>query len=411
VAIQANKFRSKTCVAPSGERFVLVVDQHGIAHDPSTIYATLKLRQSGLSFNSQMAQLQAVTLLLNWASSNNIDLAKRIGECTLLDRSQCEALRKYLRRNQNRDKAKTKAAKQAVRPHVENAVYCNRINFVCNYVTFHAETVISRIPPREIDRCATSTKRLEQFKKMLLDNLPPSSTRSRQGLSPAQMAVLCEVITPGHPRNPFKPKLQHRNQALILLLVMLGLRRSEALKIKGEDMTLSGPDPMVTIVVRNDEPDDPRTQEPRAKTCGREISITPKLANIFFNFITKHRSKTYRAKQSPYVFLAQNDRPMATQTMNDIFRLLRKRVEELPDDFCPHILRHSWNDKFTEVADGKRMKEAEEHQARNYAMGWSKTSTQSVRYTQRHTKRRAAEACLEMQNKSVSEIIDDGIIY
>ena len=69
----------------------------------------------------------------------------------------------------------------------------------------------------------------------------------------------------------------------------------------------------------------------------------------------------------------------------------------------PHVIRHDWNGRFSEASDEIGLAEAEEKQARNYAMGWKKGSEQSADYLVRRTREKATEVSLRMQDKSFGE--------
>lgn len=391
----------KTSVAPSGERWALIVGPpDGIAHEPSTLYGAMCLRERGLSHNSQTAHLGAVVIALNWAERKGIDLDARIGSCDLLTRNEVVDLRLNLRWNLNHDKAKDPEAKASTRATVSHATFYNRVHFVWDYIVWHAEEVIRRIPARDSARAREARLRLDDFKKMFLSGLPVPKDGEREAMDETTEAAFLGAIMPGSPTNPFKPHVQHRNYALLLLYYETGCRRGEALKIKGEDLFLHGKTPHLMIVVRNDEKADPRTFEPRAKTLGRREEVGPILAAAIQNYVVNHRAKLPGAKRTPYVFLNHRGTPISLPSVNDMFRLLRTSVPGIADDFTPHVVRHSMNERFSEMADELGWSESEELQARNYKNGWKKTSKTGERYLRRHTKRKAAEASLRMQANS-----------
>lgn len=95
-------FRVRTSVAGDGERWAFIgVGKHGLPHDPTLLFATLSLRERGLSVNSQVAYLSALAIVLAWAKERGIDLDRRMGECDLLNRYEIYDLRGRLKRNFN----------------------------------------------------------------------------------------------------------------------------------------------------------------------------------------------------------------------------------------------------------------------------------------------------------------------
>jgi integrase len=77
--------------------------------------------------------------------------------------------------------------------------------------------------------------------------------------------------------------------------------------------------------------------------------------------------------------------------------VLRRKCPDLPDDLSPHVLRHTWNDHFSELMDEKGVPEEIEHKMRSRLMGWSETSKTATTYTRRHVHKRARAAALQLQ--------------
>jgi integrase len=309
-------------------------------------------------------------------------------------------MRTRLRHNFNLDKARTTKAKRIVRATVATATYCNRVRSVCAYIRWHAENVIQRIPSGQPDRTREAETGLDDFEKMMLAHLPTPKTGGREAMDEQQRATFLAAAVPGSPTNPFKPPYQHRNYAIMLVLDETGCRRGEGLKLTGNDLHLTGEKPFITIAVRENEINDPRRNEPRAKTLGRDRDISKETAAILRDYVVNHRSKLPHAKKSPFIFLSRAGQPLSAQAVNDMFRLLRLRSPGLPDDVTPHVMRHTWNERYSDACDELGMSEAEEAQSRNYAMGWKKNSNQSAAYLQRRTKKKAQDASLRMQEKS-----------
>jgi hypothetical protein len=67
-----------------------------------------------------------------------------------------------------------------------------------------------------------------------------------------------------------------------------------------------------------------------------------------------------------------------------------------------HVLRHDWNDRFSDLAREKGWSEEKETQHRNYLQGWTKTSKQGLSYTRRSTREEAINAALELQRRDWS---------
>jgi integrase len=75
-----------------------------------------------------------------------------------------------------------------------------------------------------------------------------------------------------------------------------------------------------------------------------------------------------------------------------------RAVKGLPDKLTCHVLRHDWNERFSRAMDDGGVAPARERQLRRYLQGWSSDSSAAV-YTQRHTRARANEASLHIQER------------
>ncbi|WP_279479477.1 tyrosine-type recombinase/integrase [Aureimonas sp. SK2] len=340
--------------------------------------------------------MQAVAIMLEWAWKREprIDLQERLGTGILFEAAEIHSLRRELRLKL----PASSGGEDAVT--VGSGHYYNRCHAVRDYVTWHAENVLRRIPTREHGRAVEHRRRLEDFRVSMVANLPSPRTKAREGVDEEVQRLFLEAIRPGSPTNPFQAQHQARNYALLLLYFLLGVRRAEALKVKGEDLYLTGAEPKIRIVVRVDEIDDPRRVEPRAKTQGRDLPLGPALVEALREWVVVHR-KTYPGhKKTPFVFINRMGGPLSLEAVNDMFELLRRRVDGLPADFTTHHLRHTANDRLSDLADEEGWGEGEEKQRRNYTFGWTKTSNQGEAYQARSTRRKAAAASLRMQKRS-----------
>lgn len=398
-------FRVKKITFPSsGERYVIVDGPpYGIAVEPTSIYTSMRLREMGLSPNSMAQHLSAIVMLLKWAAAQTpaIDLDQRLQSVQMLSSDEVLSLRGHLRQNLNMDKVVDPERKRLVRPTVRHGHYYFRCHAVRDYIVWHAHRSIDRIQSREVDRLKEARLRLDDFRERMTGDLPSPRQRNRQGVGEEVQDVFLEAIRPGSASNPFQRQHQARNYALLLIYHVHGTRKADPLKLKGEDLHLHGNEPSMDIIVRHDEKGDPRRREPRHKTFGRPLKLGPELAGAISDYVMNDRPKYPGARRSPYVFLARNGQPLSLAAVDDMFRLLRRRVPGLPADFTCHITRHNANDRFSAVAKELGWSEAEERRNRNFQFGWSKTSTQGDRYQLRSVREAAGKASMVLQESSV----------
>jgi len=222
----------------------------------------------------------------------------------------------------------------------------------------------------------------------------------RQGVAPEVRARILEVIDPASPDNPWKNKhVRVRNQLIFQWLLLLGIRNGELLSTYAQDVNLRSGE--VVIVRRPDNPEESRKNAPLVKTRGRLLALGPELSDLTRSYLISSRANIRGARRHPYLFVATGKgSPLSKSALNKLFRELRTKVPGLPDDISPHVLRHTWNDDFSELMDERGVLPEEEEKMRRQAMGWSPNSKMAATYTRRHVQRKSNEASLAMQAKT-----------
>lgn len=71
----------------------------------------------------------------------------------------------------------------------------------------------------------------------------------------------------------------------------------------------------------------------------------------------------------------------------------------MPEELTSHVMRHTWNERFSEEADAMGLSESVEERARNNQQGWSDNSKMGATYTRRHTAKKGREVSLKLQEK------------
>ncbi len=220
----------------------------------------------------------------------------------------------------------------------------------------------------------------------------------REGLAPEAMDVLTEVIRIASSDNPWSPENRERNNLIMRWLRETGLRRGELLNITVEDILWRSNE--VLIARRPDNPKDPRRNQPLVKTRDRLLPISPDLARDTHAYVVGTRRQLPGGRKHGHLFVARSTgAPMSAAAMNLVFVQLRKKCEALPNSFSPHLLRHTWNDAFSEHIDRAGLSEEKEKQIRSVLMGWSETSATAATYTKRHVRRKADQVSRAMQQR------------
>jgi integrase len=395
-------FRTKTIRLEEGDLFTFTVDSQELPVDWPNLYCVAHLRPTSMALRTMETHMEAVCRLHNWAATQGIDLRRRIESFDLFSREEIKALRFELRANLEHRKRQAQGLQPKGKSVVSSSVWKSRCQAVRDYVQFHAENALSRMSSRD-SRLAEARQRQADFRTAIVGHIKIHRRATREGLSEEVREIFLRAITPGDPSNPFAAWHQERNYALWLLYYDGGLRKSEALGLKGEDLQLHGKEPMVIVHRRPDDRHDPRKRQPRTKTLAHPVPLTPRLARALYNYMIGSRRNILGAKKSPYVFLSQESKPLSGSTVTYMCEQLREKVPGIPANFVTHVLRHTWNDRFGDGAEELALPEGLEQHARNQSQGWTRTSEQGSHYQRRRIRKRAQKVILKMQDAATRE--------
>jgi integrase len=194
---------------------------------------------------------------------------------------------------------------------------------------------------------------------------------------------------------------QKRNYLIILWLLRLGLRRGELLGLRVSDIDFVRG--RVTILRRADDIDDPRTLQPNAKTLPRQLELDRELIELTEDYVLSDRLAFARARRHDFLFVASGTGlPLSLPSITKLFRVLSAQPAMQATPLCAHLLRHTWNERFSEIVDLKGVPEETEKRVRSYLMGWSDISKSAAWYTRRHVKKKAASISVAMQEHALA---------
>ncbi len=402
---------------PDGETLPALVES-GAAPAPEPIrYAISILRNAGRAENTIEAHMRAIAAARTWARSNGLSLEARMTTGAGLELREIEGLSHALKAARVPDRTARPLKANVVplsrpgkevhrRPaHDRNEVLdpqtgANRVRFAAAYLDWLASH----------SRAAGPGHLLRDTVKALAARAKAGTrqpSEPRKGLSPEQRDRLFAVIDPSSPDNPFRSEVvRYRNLAVVACLDQSGMRRGELSGLKIPDIDFGKL--TITIHRRPPDPRDPRQEKPKTKTGARPVPIRPELADILFAYLSVWRRAEPAARMHGYVFVSHGGRrpgaPLSPRSVGKIFDSL-----ELVLGFRlhPHMLRHTWNDRFSAAIDGKAERgdhtpEASEERIRNFLMGWSPGSKMAEIYTRRHVER-AAEAALSGMHEGLFE--------
>lgn len=370
---------------------------------------------------STIAQaLRAISVLLQFFDDSAIRISERIRSGKLLTGAELERLSLALRR----PLASDTVAETVIRPRVPIRVRsvegarsratqhraeisedsaAIRSFYAIAFLRWSAHELLSsfELPKAERrDALAAIDVAVSSLRSRFRSTSKRNRLGAREGLTKADRFRVLDVTSPQCPDNPWSDlHAKYRNGLVIRLLLSLGLRRGELLGIKVTDFDFRSNE--LLIARRADDPSDPRPAQPCTKTNDRILPVDDQLAAEVLEYVLKHRKAISGSRHHDFLFVAsRTGAPLSLVGLNKVFRELRERCPELPREVFPHILRHTWNEDFSERMDELGIPEDEEKKQRAYLMGWSEFSGMPAHYTRRHIRRKAMQVSMELQRQA-----------
>lgn len=415
-------FRVANLKLQSGERLPLLLDTTtGVPLWDPALFILTELRATNRAAATLLQAVRAITVALQALDHLGVDLEARMAEGRMLDLGEIDALADLAGLTQEAldklllakaapaadrtrvvslEKVRMRAKRDEQLPQVGPETKGVRLIYIRDYFAWLARRKLLRLDYRlPVHQALSETARL--VIGQLGARIPTSSRNSdvdaRQGVSPEVRQRILEVTRPESPENPWKNQhVRIRNRLLTLWLLELGLRKGELLGVRLDDINLQVGE--VLIPRRADDPVEVRKDAPNTKTNGRLLALGAGLGELTRAYVHGPRKAIKSARRHPYLLVATGTgKPLTKSAMGKVFIELRRKVPGLPEELSPHVLRHSWNDEFSELMDKRGVPPEEEERMRKQQMGWSDSSKMPAVYTRRHTKRKTNEASLAMQ--------------
>ena len=359
-------------------------------HDP-TVYALAELRNRHRAANTIANALAALAVFHQFLDQQNVDLLGRLEDGKLLELGEIEGLVQTCRINFSGRKDST--------PIVTSQVCATRLRTIRKYVEWlvKGKLLAGDYPHAEL---------LQRISGLTVDTInariPPGSEPidPREGLAPEAVQLASELFDPTSPRSPWKSEhARVRNRLVWNILYHLGVRRSELLGIRIPHIDLRKG--TLSILRQADAHDDPRRRQPNTKTLARELDISEVLQRELSEYILHYRRRLKNARSHDILIVSEAGDPLSISALNKVFTVVRSKSPDLPRSLTPHVLRHTWNDRFSEEVDGRKIDPELEKKARSFQMGWKPTSQSAAVYTRRFVRRKAQEVSLSLQKKLV----------
>lgn len=418
-----NPYRIPLVVLASGERIPVLCDTStGLPLFAPTLYSLTELRQRGLAAATLEQALRSVLVMQLILNRTGVDLDTRLREGRLLDMPEVDTLAADCRRSMawltttaadttptNRRNVISLEASRMRRKKkpddsnlISDSTACIRLFYIGDYLRWRLDSYLLKIGQAD-PRYAGLSENGQRALKALSTRIPESRGRNaenqREAMSPEARRRLEEIIDPNSPLNPWKDAhTRIRNQAIIQWLLALGVRSGELLGVTVRDISSRSNE--VFIARRPDNPNDPRPRQPLTKTMDRLLEMNEPLANLTHKYIVGARRSIKGARRHDFVFVAsKSGAPLSYQALAKSLATLRNTHPDLFLGLTAHVLRHSWNEDFSDMADEANMDPEREKKLRSRLMGWSETSGTAATYNRRHIRRKANDALRSIQQK------------
>lgn len=397
-----------------GERFPMLIENSGLPNWFATLFITTQARNASKAPNTLLAMLSAVRGLLTWADSRAIFLEGRLANRQFLGEAEIESLRAFSQSRCvsaapgngriaviSRRAEGARAGLHKADARVSTATHYIRLTYMADYLDWLAVRLLEReaqdVHGETLERIRTMTRGLRLRRPQ---KIAPSRLSARKGLSPGAQERLLELVRPDSASNPFEPAIRKRNELVVWLLYLLGIRAGELLALKVSDFDFQRNE--VGIARRHDDPADPRRDQPVAKTRDRRLPLSSPLATAVFHYVMEERDHFPAAKRHDFLLVTHQDgpfqgRPLSMKGLAKILTKIQRAEPSLLASLTAHVLRHTNNDNFSELMDNSKASEAAEEKQRSYVMGWKEGSGTAATYTRRHTEKKAREASLKLQ--------------
>jgi integrase len=401
----------KTFVMGSGERYCLLVDDHfGLPLFYPNLFITTQVRNRSLSYSTMEAALGGVSVLLRYMEERGESLEKRFQKAELFKEHELDAIRDFCQikfRSQTNEDSNGMFNLSELREldeKVSSQTEYVRLTVIAQYTKWLAEQFIGSSKDR------TAVLQLGKMEKGIKARRPVKKNRNaiggKQCLDKDQLALVFELFRPDSEHNPFTDEsVRIRNRLIFLVLYHLGLRGGELLNIRIRDIDFGNN--QLVVVRRADEKDDPRTNQPLVKTLDRRLPLKDTLVQEIHRYILKDRKNIPNSSKNDFLFVTHKSGPTQGQPLSKsgykkVIEVVRKAAPSL-FNLTGHLLRHTWNDEFSNLMDAmdKPPSEAEQEKMRSYLMGWKEGSGTAAHYNKRFVRKKANEAALKLQEGMV----------
>lgn len=372
--------------------------------------------QRGMAPNTLLAKLRAVAHWLQWAAEHSFDWAAAVQSGRFMSPA---VIRQVLEWCETEVHLVGENPGQRLR--VNSTTAGARAGFQYQFLEWYADRLARSLPQSGFRKVVMEG--LDDWRsqwKTLAGKMFPHDqyVRPPEAMDDAVRTLFLRVIRPKDPGNPWVPAQQVRNYALLMLLYEHGLRVSDVLQLRMDDLRLEKG--WFTISERVADPHETRKRRPNPKRRGatvRTLRFTDTSLAAMQEWLNERSKRALwpGATRSPFVFVshwANTSRPLAVRRPGQLFADLRAAHPEKRGKngqlvavgfdrqyFHPHAMRHDRAVRFVLEYDRVYGWDLRGVQAMREVFGWSLRSIQPQYYARAAFLKIGTEAMVEVTDR------------
>lgn len=393
------------CQAQDGRQFIMVTDEFGL---PACFHlnAYLISQLSEKAVNTQIMYAGQLAFVLRHFEAVGIDLPERIQRGELLNHVEYGAFERACRFKAKYEQAQDDPAHKVVNLAQWSSKQLDRYLYAS---TFAEEYVGSAATKGRLRRFLSYLRwlyklyhgdsspsqdlmhRFVQFERGVDEDARKLKDQNHVTKDPYLSVIPDDVyvrllgcIAPEASENPFKGA-RHRNSLMIWIFNDTGMRKGALAKLKLGDVVEDWETPRLRINRTPNDPADPRKRRPSQKTKSGTVPISHELMEALRYYRDHIRAYYPTAQQHDFLFVSEKGKtkgqPLTIRGIDYLFAVLS---ESLGFHLTAHILRHKWNELFSERGKALGIDPAVLEDARKLAMTWSENSAMGSVYNKKH---------------------------